>query len=126
MSELKSQEQLRDDITTVLELSRSSWKSPPEPETSAAEEFSTPKFFPRSMLFKTLNNHPLASAVAIGSVWYLGPARFGALAVTGASLLLRHRLALIPIATQLASSRLFKARPKRNLQQSSPNNRETV
>ena len=110
MSELKRQEQLRDDIATVLELSRTSWKASPEPEVDEAEKSAMPAPFPRSMLFQTLNNHPLLSAVAIGSVWYLGAARFSALAVTGASLILRHRLALIPIATQLASTNLFKTK----------------
>lgn len=113
MSDLKSQEQLRDDIATVLELSRTSWRSSQEPEVDEVEKSVMPAPFPRSMLFQTLNNHPLLSAVTIGSVWYLGAARFTALAVTGASLILRHRLALIPIATQLASSNLFNSKRHR-------------
>jgi len=113
MSELKNQEKLRDDIATVLELSRTSWKSSPQSEIDQAEKSIMPAPFPRSMLFQTLNNHPLLSAVTIGSVWYLGAARFSALAVTGASLILRHHLALIPIATHLASTNLFKTKRDR-------------
>lgn len=110
MSELKSQEQLRDDIASVLELSRASWKTPKGEDR--AEQDTLNNTFPRSMLFQTLNNHPLLSAAAVASIWYLGPARFSAMAVAGVSLFMRHRLAIMPIATQLVGANIFRSKNK--------------
>lgn len=108
MSDLKNQEQLRDSIKNMLELSRASWK--PHRQTSGNDEGESDKSFPRSMLFKTLYKHPLVSAATVASIWYFGPARFGAMAVAGVSLFMRHRISIMPIAQHLISSNISKAR----------------
>lgn len=109
MSDLKDQEQLRDQIAGILQLSRESWK---KERAADAENDESDQPFPRSFLFKALNQHPLLSATAVASVWYLGPARFGAMALAGASLFLRHKNSILPIAQQVLSAVLFK--PKSN------------
>lgn len=108
MSDIKDQEHLRDSITSMLELSRASWKNSKETTRQDEQEDETP--FPRSMLFKTLCNHPFISAATVASVWYFGPARFGAMAVAGVSLFMRHRISIMPIAQHIISTRLSKPR----------------
>jgi hypothetical protein len=110
MSDLNDQEQLRDSIADILELSRESWK---KENTSNALNDDQEQPFPRSFLFKALNQHPLLSAAAVTSVWYLGPAKFGAMAVAGASLFLRHRDSILPIVQQVLSAALFKSKDDR-------------
>lgn len=105
MSDLKDQEQLRDNIADILQLSRESWT---KERASDADRDESEQPFPRSFLFKALHQHPLLSATAVASVWYLGPARFGAMALAGASLFVRHRHSILPIAQQVLSAVLFK------------------
>lgn len=111
MIDLKDQELLRDNIADILQLSRESWKNEIAAE-AAREESEQP--FPRSFLFKALNQHPLLSATAVASVWYLGPARFGAMALAGASLFIRHKNSILPIAQQVLSTVLFKPKNDNN------------
>lgn len=117
MTNLKEQEELRDSIANVLELSRASWKlrgkrkkrnvrddNPDDDDDFDSEDF------PRSIVIKTLTRYPLASIATIAAVWYIGPARFSAMAVAGASLFIRHRLSILPLAEQLITSSLFRPR----------------
>jgi len=112
MSAPNNQEQLRDDIASMLELSRASWRlashdrGEAEHDSEADSLDATP--YPRSLLFKTLSRHPLIVAAATTIIWRLGPAKFGAMAVAGAGLFIRHRFTAITIAQQLFSSPLFK------------------
>lgn len=110
MNDIKKQEHLRDTIGNVLEMSRASWrlKNKRQRDEDDAEEGD----FPRSMLVKTVTGHPLATVAVVAALWYIGPARFGAMAVAGASLLLRHRLSLLPLAEQLMTSNMFKTKKK--------------
>lgn len=100
MSDLKNQEQLRDNIGEVLELSRRAWKIK---KRADAIEDETEGPYPRSILFKTLSKHPAISAASLASVWLLGPARFSAMAITGISLFARYRMSILPIAQQVMS-----------------------
>lgn len=112
MSDLNEREQLRDSIAGILELSRESWKK--KEEINNAINDSQGKFFPRSFVFRALNDHPLLSAAAVSSVWLLGPAKFGAMAIAGASLFLRHRHSILPIAHQVMSSGVFKSKSSKD------------
>jgi hypothetical protein len=105
MSNLKNQEKLRDNIAGILELSRASWKLQQSAHSESATKDSS--VYPRSLLFKMLNKHPLASTVTAASIWYLGPARFAAIAVAGISLFTKHRSVIIPIAQQLMTNNFF-------------------
>lgn len=106
MTDLKTQEQLRDNIAGILELSRASWKTKPEKQSRSYE---SDEFFPRSVIFRTIGRHPLLIAAALGSVWYLGATRFGAMAVAGGSLLMRHHLSILPVAQKILSANFFKS-----------------
>lgn len=110
MTDVKHQENLRDTIGNVLEMSRASWKL--KRKQKRDEEMATEGDFPQSMIVKTLASHPLAVAAVIAALWYIGPARFGALAFTGASLFLRHRVSIMPLAEQLMTSNFFRSRKK--------------
>lgn len=112
MSDLKDQEQLRDSIIGMLELSRASWKT--QEKTSDSGSLHDDQAFPRSMLFKTLHKHPLLAAATVASVWYLGPAKFGTMAVAGASLFMRHHIAILPIAQHFISTTLSKNKGRRS------------
>lgn len=102
---LQAQKELRDTIGSMLELSRSSWKLQQDKKNEAdAEEEAS---YPRSLLFKTLGTHPLLSVATLASIWFLGPARFSAVAVTGVGLLAKHHTAILPIAQQLIATNLF-------------------
>ncbi|ARU26981.1 hypothetical protein [Cellvibrio sp. PSBB006] len=110
MTDVKDQEHLRDTISSVLEISRASWKLKNNQE--AYEEEINEGDFPRSMLLRTLTRHPLASAATAAALWYVGPARFGAMAVAGISLFMRHRMSILPLAEQLMTSSILKPRKK--------------
>lgn len=120
MSAPNNQEQLRDDIASMLELSRASWRvaskgrsKSGDEETDENDPETSP--YPRSLLFKTLSRHPLLVAAATAIIWRLGPAKFGAMAVAGAGLFIRHRFSAISIAQQVFSSPLFnKPRKTKN------------
>lgn len=99
MTDLKNQEQLRDNIAGILELSRASWKA----ETNDSQTKANDKAFPRSILFRTLTRHPVLSATAVAYVWYLGPGKFTAMAVAGGSLIMRHHLSILPLAQRFLS-----------------------
>lgn len=111
MSDMKDQEQMRDTIASMLELSRDSWKTTRNQNTAIKAE--DDENFPRSILFKALQQHPLLSIAAVASIWYMGPARFGAMAVAGASLFIRHRSSILPIAQQIIGSSIFKAKDEK-------------
>lgn len=111
MSDLQNQEQLRDSIASVLELSRQSWKLKNLADDIKEEERDMEPF-PRSLLLKTLTKHPLASAATIASIWYFGPARFGAMTAAGIGLFIRHRASILPIAEQLLSAAIFNTKSK--------------
>ena len=115
MTDVKDQEHLRDTISSVLEISRASWKLKNDQETY--EEEMAEGNFPRSMLLKTLTRHPLAAAATTAALWYVGPARFGAMAVAGISLFMRHRMSILPLAEQLMTSQILK--PRKNPSQPS-------
>lgn len=108
MSYLKDQEELRDSIAVMLELSRASWhtENPLEEEGRMTEEDYSP--YPRSLVFKTIYKHPMLCAAAVGAIWYFGPAKFSAMAVAGASLFLRHKASFLPLAQNLLSASVFK------------------
>lgn len=113
MSAHNNQEQLRDDIASMLELSRASWrvnaKDRHRPRDEGSDETNSELLpFPRSLLFKTISRHPLMLAAVTAIVWRLGPAKFGAMAVAGAGLFIRHRFSAMAIAQQLFSSSFFK------------------
>lgn len=108
MSDIKNQEQLRDTIASVLELSRQSWKLKDTSE-AAEEDLINSQPFPRSILLKTITKHPLATAATVASIWYFGPAKFGAMTAAGIGLFMRHRMSILPIAEQLLSSAIFKS-----------------
>lgn len=110
MTDVKNQEHLRDTIGNVLEMSRASWKL--KRRQKEDDKAATEGDFPQSMVIKTLVSHPLAVAAVIATLFYVGPARFGALAFTGASLLLRHRVSIMPLAEQLLTSNFFKSKKK--------------
>lgn len=118
MSAPNNQEQLRDDIASMLELSRASWRLASHDQSKAGHESEADSLdatpYPRSLLFKTLGRHPLMVAAATAIVWRLGPAKFGAMAVAGTGLFIRHRFTAITIAQQLFSSPLFKNSKKSN------------
>ncbi|MGM8226284.1 hypothetical protein ACSV5M_06860 [Cellvibrio sp. ARAG 10.3] len=118
MTHIKDQEHLRDTIGSVLEISRTSWKLKHDQE--AYEKEVTEGDFPRSILLKTLTRHPLASAATVAALWYVGPARFGAMAFAGASLFMRHRMSILPLAEQLMTSNMFKPRKKPTPSPSTP------
>lgn len=111
MSDIQNQEQLRDSIASVLELSRQSWKLKKLADDIEEEDRSSEPF-PRSILLKTLTRHPLASAATIASIWYFGPARFGAMTAAGIGLFIRHRASILPIAEQLLSTAIFNTQTK--------------
>ena len=104
MSDLDARKQLRDDIASILQLSRESWGKESARETYNREREEGP--FPRSILFKSLNKHPVLSAVAVASIWYLGPAKFGAMGAAAAGLFFRHRDSILPIVQQILSAAL--------------------
>ena len=110
MTDVKDQEHLRDTISSVLEISRASWKLKNDQENY--EEEMNEGDFPRSMLLKTITRHPLASAATAAALWYVGPGRFGAMAVAGVSLFMRHRMSILPLAEQLMTSNILKPRKK--------------
>lgn len=103
MSDLKNQEQMRDDIAAILELSRNSWRVNTDEPTPNQDEDS----FPQSLLFKTVIEHPILSTGTLLALGYFGAARFSALAVAGGSLLMRHHLSILPIARRLMSGNFF-------------------
>ena len=110
MTDVKDQEHLRDTISSVLEISRTSWKLKNDQENY--EEEMNEGDFPRSMLLKAITRHPLASAATVAALWYVGPGRFGAMAVAGVSLFMRHRISILPLAEQLMSSNILKPKKK--------------
>lgn len=97
MSNLKEQIELRDNIAGVLEISRQSWQRNRQ-EISRKEDADT---FPRSALFRTLSKRPMLVAAAIGSIWLVGPARFGAMAIAGSSLVLRHHQTVMALVDKV-------------------------
>lgn len=109
MSDLKEQERLRDSIAGVLELSRTSWKVQKLEKINAAMERKTNTDFPRSKLFQTITSHPYMTAIGVASVWIITPARFGALAVAGASLVLRHRKTLFTFVEHFIASNVLES-----------------
>jgi hypothetical protein len=107
MSDLKNHEQMRDDIAAILELSRASWRT--DVNTKKSESDQDDGHFPQSLLFKTVTEHPILSGATLLAIGYFGAARFSAMALAGGSLLMRHHLAILPIARQLLSGNLFGA-----------------
>ena len=110
MSDLKNREQLRDDIASMLELSRASWKAHQEQEEAeeVLEELERQEHpFPRSALIRTVTKHPALSAASAAALWYFGPAKFGTMAVAGVSVFMRYKMSLLPIAQHLITSALF-------------------
>lgn len=122
MSDLKNQEQLRNEIGELLELSRYSWKAKNKADDKE-DEADGP--YPRSVLFKALGKHPALSVATLASVWLLGPARFSAMTIAGISLFARHRTAILPIVQQvmsLTSSNTKKAKEESSKTTDSYNN----
>jgi hypothetical protein len=97
MSKLKEQIELRDNIAGILEISRQSWQSNHREISQQKESHK----FPRSMLFRTLSKRPILAVAAIGSIWLVGPARFGAMAIAGGGLLLRHHLTIMTLVEKV-------------------------
>lgn len=123
MSNLKKQEELRDDIAGILELSRASWKLRQSEYSESATKDNN--VYPRSFLFKILSKHPLASTVTAASIWYLGPARFAAIAVASISLFTKHSSVIIPIAQQLMTNNFFAYKKSQTDSNASKNSTST-
>lgn len=132
MSDLREQQKLRDDIASVLELSRASWKIKKLEKLNTKREKELSDDFPRSKLFKTVTAHPYLTVGSLLSAWLITPARFGALAVAGASLLLRHRQTVLTFVEHIVASNVldsvftsFSDNEKSSTQQSQPSKTTT-
>lgn len=110
MNDLETLEMVRDDISAMLDMSRASLSANQRIDREAVEEgtaLANGQSFPRSKLLRAVTRHPFLTAATVATVWYVGPARLGAIAVAGASALSRNGGLIAPLILQaVASGRL--------------------
>jgi hypothetical protein len=61
--------------------------------------------FPRSNLFQTLKNHPVAAAATVAAVVFVGPARIARIGAHGLRVASRNAHHIAPVLQQLVRSR---------------------
>ena len=111
MSDLQTLERVRDDISGMLDMSRAALSAQQRVDRVAVAEGTALAYgqengqlFPRSKLMRAVTRHPFLTAAAVAAVWYVGPARIGALAAAGTAAIARNSGLITPLVHEAVAA----------------------
>lgn len=109
MSDLQTLERVRDDISGMLDMSRAALSAEQRVDRVAVAEGTAlangqGQTFPRSKLMRAVTRHPFLTAATVAVVWYVGPARIGALAAAGTAAIARNSGLITPLVHEAVAA----------------------